>query len=231
MTSVADIPDDANDDLSGISPELVLVDPELARRVRPVTLTGAWTPAVHAASIRARSRTTPGLVITSPQRFDPLSKRPPLARLSIAAAGAAGCFLVLTTLGGAREYHPTEAPHPTVAHQATGKHVVTSLPAPKPSVSRHSSGPKATRVKWPRARFATFYRVVFIRDRAHRLQISTTRTALSVETLRNGQGLRAGRYRWFVRPGYGNPRFRKVSGRTFYGPVTSRGVVLVRRPD
>lgn len=34
MTSVADIPGDADDDLSGISPELVLVDPELARRVR-----------------------------------------------------------------------------------------------------------------------------------------------------------------------------------------------------
>ena len=34
MTSVADIPDDANDDLSGISPELVLVDPELARLAR-----------------------------------------------------------------------------------------------------------------------------------------------------------------------------------------------------
>ncbi len=35
MTSVADIPgDDADDDLPGISPELVLVDPELARLVR-----------------------------------------------------------------------------------------------------------------------------------------------------------------------------------------------------
>ena len=35
MRSVADIPgDDADDDLSGISPELVLVDPELARLVR-----------------------------------------------------------------------------------------------------------------------------------------------------------------------------------------------------
>ena len=34
MTSVADIPGDADDDLSGISPELVLVDPELARLMR-----------------------------------------------------------------------------------------------------------------------------------------------------------------------------------------------------
>jgi hypothetical protein len=34
MTSVADIPGDADDDLSEITPELVLVDPELARIVR-----------------------------------------------------------------------------------------------------------------------------------------------------------------------------------------------------
>src|SRR6188472_4041304 len=35
MRSVADIPgDDLEDDLSGISPELVLIDPELARLVR-----------------------------------------------------------------------------------------------------------------------------------------------------------------------------------------------------
>ena len=34
MRSVADIPGDADDDLPEISPELVLVDPELARRVR-----------------------------------------------------------------------------------------------------------------------------------------------------------------------------------------------------
>lgn len=34
MTSVADIPDDVDDELAGISPELVLVDPELARLVR-----------------------------------------------------------------------------------------------------------------------------------------------------------------------------------------------------
>lgn len=34
MTSVADIPADPDDDLSGISPELVLVDPELAHLVR-----------------------------------------------------------------------------------------------------------------------------------------------------------------------------------------------------
>lgn len=218
-----------------VSPELVLVDPELARRVRPITLTGAWTPAVHAASIRARSREIPGVATTRPQSFEATPRRPSLPRLFVAAAGAAGCFLVLTTLGGAREYRPTAAPTES-APQAAGHEAVTNppvpaAPAPHATRSRPSSGPKAQRVSWRRARFATFYRVVFIRDNAHRLQISTTRAALTVEMLRSGHGLRPGRYRWYVRPGYGNPRLRKAPGRTFFGPVTSRGVLLVRRPD
>ena len=56
MTSVADIPDDADDDLSGISPELVLVDPELARLVRerqPVPATPALTRASMLRLVRA----------------------------------------------------------------------------------------------------------------------------------------------------------------------------------
>jgi hypothetical protein len=215
-----------------VSPELVLVDPELAHRARPIALTGAWTPAVNAAAIRARSRAAARPAATSLQRVETLPRRPSLPRVAIAAAGAAGCFLVLTTLGGAREYHPGAVPH-----QAPVKHVATTLPAPKRTLARPTSTPKARRadkaqlVKWRRARFATFYRVVLIRDGAHRLKISTTRTALAVASLRSGRGLRAGRYHWFVRPGYGNPRFRKVPGRTFYGPVTSRGVLLVRRPN
>lgn len=217
-----------------VSPELVLVDPELARRVRPITLTGAWTPAVRAASIRALSTPAPGPATTLPQRLDALPKKPSLPRLAVAAAGAAGCFLVLTTLGGARQYRPAEAPTEK-PHQAVANPVVTNPPAPKTTPkttrSRPSSEPKAQFVSWRRARFATFYRVVFIRDGAHRLQISTTRAALTVEALRSGNGLRPGRYRWYVRPGYGNPRFRKVPGRTFFGPITSRGVLLVRRQD
>jgi len=174
-----------------VSPELVLVDPDLARQVRPVTLTGAWTPAVHAASIRARSRATPRHAATSPERFEALPKARPLPRLSVAAAGAAGCFLVLTTLGGAREYRPAEAPH-----QVAVKQVATNLPpAPRRTLPRASSTSKvrhvskAQRVEWQPARFATFYRVVFVRGGAPRLQIATTRTALSVKTLRSGRGL------------------------------------------
>ena len=168
--------------------------------------------------------------MTSPQRSDTRARRPSLPRLSIAAAAAAVCFLVLTTLGGAHEDPPGKAPNKAL-YQATSKQVAPSLPAPTPTLSRSASRPEAQRVSWKGAHFATFYRVVFIRDSSHRLEIATTRTGLSVKALRSGKGLRTGRYRWFVRPGYGNPRLRKVSGRTFYGPITSRGVLLVRRPD
>ena len=49
MRSVADIPGDADDDLPEISPELVLVDPDLARRVRE-------DAAAAAAAARRRDR-------------------------------------------------------------------------------------------------------------------------------------------------------------------------------
>ena len=59
MTSVADIPDDANDDLSGISPELVLVDPELARLARerqPLPVTPALARGSTLRLVRASQR-------------------------------------------------------------------------------------------------------------------------------------------------------------------------------
>ena len=213
-----------------VSPELVLVDPELARQARPVALTGAWTVAVRAAAIRARSTATPASATTSPTRWDAPPKKSSLHRLSIAATAAAGGFLVVTTLAGTSDYRSIEP-----QHQAPTKRVVTEglapNPATKPTVQRLSSARRTQPVEWQRARFATFYQVVFVRQGARRLQIYTRRTALSVRSLRSGQGLRIGRYRWFVRPGYGNPRLRNVPGRAFYGPVTSRGVVLVRGPD
>ena len=59
MRSVADIPgDDVEDDLSGISPELVLIDPELARLVRERQIDEASLTArtVDASARRRRIR-------------------------------------------------------------------------------------------------------------------------------------------------------------------------------
>src|SRR6188472_3023259 len=53
MRSVADIPgDDVEDDLSGISPELVLIDPELARLVRERQTDEASPAARRAPTLR-----------------------------------------------------------------------------------------------------------------------------------------------------------------------------------
>ncbi len=89
MTSVADIPDDADDDLSGISPELVLVDPELARLVRerqPVPATPALTRASSLRLVRAIDPTEAPIVprpsprsdveVSSPVRDEPSTPAP-----------------------------------------------------------------------------------------------------------------------------------------------------------
>jgi hypothetical protein len=83
-------------------------------------------------------------------------------------------------------------------------------------------------LNWKSVKFATFYHVVLVR-RGRQHDIWTQRLLLSAGSLRSGRGLRPGRYRWLVRPGYGNFRLRKVAGRTFYGPVVARGVLFVPR--
>jgi len=84
-------------------------------------------------------------------------------------------------------------------------------------------------MNWKSVKFATFYHVVLVR-RGRQHDIWTQRRVLSVRSLRSGRGLRPGRYRWSVRPGYGNFGLRKVPGRTFYGPVVAHGVLVIPRP-
>ena len=56
MRSVADIPgDDVEDDLSGISPELVLIDPELARLMRERERASAYGASEADADAQARA--------------------------------------------------------------------------------------------------------------------------------------------------------------------------------
>ena len=83
MTSVADIPDDADDDLSGISPELVLVDPELARLVRerqPVPATPALTRASSLRLVRAIEPTeeTEAPIVPRPSPRTDVEASPPV---------------------------------------------------------------------------------------------------------------------------------------------------------
>jgi hypothetical protein len=217
-----------------VSPELVLVDPELAQRVRPTALTGTWTPAVHAASVRFRSPAPSRPLTANAETLERAKKR---SARPILIAAVAACLVVLGALVVTRRATtdsndtagsapgPPALPTPTIESPT----LPPATPATPKVKTSTTPSPTRSRVAWRPARFATFYNVVFMRDGDRKLQLWTAHTELSIRLLRSGKGLRAGRYRWFVRPGYGNPRLRKVPGRTFYGPVTSRGVLVVRR--
>jgi hypothetical protein len=218
-----------------VSPELVLVDPELAQRRRAIELTGAWTPAVHAASIRSRSMP---VVEAEYERIASkrLRRRPLFAAAAALGLVAATAVLVLRGESATKDKPQASVgppPNVTTAPQTatTPPQTATSPPAPKKKTAARPAVRRSIQVNWRPVKFATFYHVVFVRS-GRQLDIWTPRSTLSVRSLRSGRGLRPGRYSWSVRPGYGNFRLRKVPGRTFYGPVVSRGVLVVpRRPS
>lgn len=237
-----------------VSPELVLIDPELARRLRPIASKGSWSPSVSAAVFIPAPVVAPRPVATEtvpPRKASPLP--PPRALRGVLIAVVAGCsgfaagalfhgeegggqgrVHALAPEGG-RLVPPVSQPVAATAKSArrrlAGRTKVSAKAhsaTRKASVSKaavHSATRRSRRVTWEQTRFATFYSIVFTRGGARALETWTRRTELPATALR----LRAGKYRWTIRPGYGNPRLRKVPGRTFYGPVVSRGVLVVPR--
>jgi hypothetical protein len=215
-----------------VSPELVLIDPELAQRRRAIELTGAWTPAIHAASIRSRS------VPVVEAGFEPIAPRRLRRRPTFVAAAALVLVSATAVLVLRGESATKRTPVATAVTPPTSTALTEQLappapkraatPAPKKAAVARPLTPRSIQLSWQPVKFATFYHVVLVRS-GRQLDIWTRRSTLSVRSLRSGRGLRAGRYRWSIRPGYGNFRLRKVAGRTFYGPVVSRGVFVVPR--
>jgi hypothetical protein len=84
MTSVPDTPGDMDDDLSGVSPELVLIDPDLAQKLRergfdPEEPRAASAPVlrlVRARPVEAREAPAP---VTPAETIAPPAARPPAA--------------------------------------------------------------------------------------------------------------------------------------------------------
>jgi hypothetical protein len=224
-----------------VSPELVLVDPELARRLRPIASRGGWSPPVSAAVLipapvvvlrPAATRTVPPRK-ASPQAA-PRALRGVVIAVVAACSGFAAGALFHGEEGATRGRVQALAPEggrlgpPVSQHTASiAKNAPRRLAGPTraPTKTRAATRRVSRQVSWQQTRFATFYNIVFIRGGAQALEISTRRTELPTAALR----LPAGKYRWNVRPGYGNPRLRKVPGRTFYGPIVSRGVLVVPR--
>jgi hypothetical protein len=230
-----------------VSPELVLVDPELAERIRPIDITGAWTPAVRAAAIRGRTAPAPrasneieeGVVVIEEELRGP-RRTPMLVTLgAAAAAGVAATAFVLhddtrgSELAGdvaAGRALPTQTAVVTTQpaqNTAATTHRTRTAKAPTKRVAATRVRAHPLRVTWKRVKFATFYHVVFNRKGSRGLELWTPHASISLRLLRGGHGLNAGRYRWSVRPGYGSFRFRKLPGRTFYGPIVKRGVLVV----
>ena len=237
-----------------VSPELVLVDPELARRLRPIASKGAWSPSVSAAVLIPAPVVAPRSAATEtvpPRKASPLAPPPALRGVVIAVVAACSGFAAGALFhgeegGGQGSVHalapeggrlgpsvsqPVAATAKSARRRLAGRKGVPAkarTATRKASVSKaavHSATSRSKAVSWQQTRFATFYSIVFSHGGARALETWTRRTELPATALR----LRAGKYRWTVRPGYGNPRLRKVAGRTFYGPVVSRGVLVVPR--
>ena len=242
------------DELEIISPELVLVDPELARRVRPIEWTGAWSPTVRTAEAMPTQPIAPRpitVVVDLPREAVRTGSLQSLRRVVLAAATAGAGFAAGALLFGHDGATSDQAqvaargqPGPSrtkpasrpkaAAHVARQAPQAQRTPTRAPASSRapaHTSPRRSNRVSWQQTRFATFYNVVFVRGRSRRLELWTRQTELSVQSLRrrSDRGLSPGTYRWFVRPGYGNLRLRKLPGRTFYGPIVSHGMLIIRQ--
>ena len=242
------------DELEVISPELVLVDPELASRVRPIEWTGAWSPTVPTAEAMPAQTVAPGpieAIVDLPRETGRprslLSLRSVVLAAATAGAGFAAGALLFGHHGATTDQAREAArgqPSPSRARPASQPKAAARAARPTPQTQRtptrasassrapaHTSPHRSSRVSWQQTRFATFYNVVFVRGRSRRLELWTRQTELSVQSLRrrSDRGLGPGTYRWFVRPGYGNPRLRRLPGRTFYGPVVSRGMLIIRQ--
>jgi hypothetical protein len=224
-----------------VSPELVLVDPELARRLRAIEPIGAWSALAPAPAF---PRALPAARESVPAH----AGRPPkqtqrTIAITVVALGlgfAAGRLLLVkdsATLRGVEAAAPGVdqlaplAPPPqqsSTAREARRRRPSTRREKPKIAglkATTHSAANPSRQVSWERVRFATFYNVVFTRGGSRALETWTRRTDLSLPA----RSMRPGTYRWFVLPGYGDLRLRKLPGRTFYGPVVSRGVVTLPR--
>jgi hypothetical protein len=234
------------DELEVISPELVLVDPELASRVRPIEWTGAWSAARTAEAMPTQSIAPRPIevVVDLPRATGRTGSLQSLRSVVLAAATAGAGFAAGALLFGhngattdqaqeAARGQPIPSPARPASRPKATVHVAHQAPQTQRTPTRASAGSRApahtsprprSRVSWQQTRFATFYNVVFVRGRSRRLELWTRQTELSVD-----RSLGPGTYRWFVRPGYGNPRLRKLPGRTFYGPVVSRGTVIIRQ--
>jgi hypothetical protein len=192
-----------------VSPELVLVDPELAAALRET--------AVAAPSI-ADGKRRPAAASPAPE--------PSVRRMTMAALGAVAALLLLQESAGSPEERATRSSAalpillPPIAAgrtDASPRPLSTRRASVRHAPQRLRRRPPAAIVSWPEVQGADYYDLVLWRD-GHRvldLWPRAPRQALS--------RVPAGRYLWFAYPGFGSPS----SGR--FGKLAGAGSVLVRK--
>jgi hypothetical protein len=193
--------------LGPISPELVLVDPELAPRARAILpeLPWNWQP-------QLRDGDAP---IALPVAVSPVAKRFPWRRaVVVAALGAVTVvffglgWLAAISAGGGEAVVAPRPPAITgpAASTPTASPTATVAPArPKPKSPAGPAGPAAApRFVWPVAKDAAGYRVAIFRRGVRIFERDVVKAALQVPSTWTYRGrfqsLTSGAYRWVVWP-------------------------------
>lgn len=195
-----------------LSPELALVDPDLAAAAR------ALLPE-PADCLATRPRTQPRSTSGTAASVDPTSnvaehrRTPRRARRNVVAAGA---WLVLAGIVASpllAFLPPTQAPT-----------LVDALPVPQPASSASDGGViSGPTIRWRPVAGASLYNVILV-DGSRRVDLWPTRPRVRVTRSRraNLRPTPTVRYSWFVYPGF------KLPGRGVrYGSVIAHGTIVV----
>ena len=193
--------------LTAISPELVLVDPDLAAALRATAVAGR--------------RVEPRVGATAPSPPEGVSL---LRRVTVAAGAAVLAVLLLEAGAGSAERQPLappvrrSAPAPAehrVPAIASGRTDAFGRPAPRLVPPDRAVRAVPAGVSWPAVRGAAYYDLVLWRDGRRVLDRWPREPRLALPTLAPGH------YLWFAYPGFG-PR---AAGR--FGPLAGSGTVAV----
>ena len=203
--------------MKNVSPELALVDPDLADLARSgLPETGGYVPPRMPRSPRLDS--APRLPSAAEQR----GARPKAIAFSRVLSALVVVVAALLTLVGADSIPSgphLSAPSPTPT-------VSTAQISTPPSQARNVVKPRKVQIRWAASRRADLYNLVFLRD-GKRIDIWPTKNAVTIVGTRISgarKRLTVGRYTWFAYAGF------RTGQRVRYGPLIDHGTVRVPRP-
>jgi hypothetical protein len=225
--------------MHAISPELVLVDPELARRARAELPEPGTNGSIRAARLKAtppaattRRRPVVGAGAVARRRIETaeVADHARLRKLVLVAAGlivfAFGIVVPTFFAGGdpvLRQPPPSVAGPTTTAIGQAAASADLPRPAARPSPPKATPGRVPTRLfVWLPDRRARYYHVRFSRGKQTVFEAWPTdaRVTVPLRGVFRGRSFsfRSGRYRWVVRPAFG------LRSQNRFGPPIVRSV-------